>query len=93
MRRPTKLRLRPRTSDLREWMERMGYNGHQVSMAGDLIGLKATTLSQTRNGQRDLSLAERLAMTAVRAGLQPWSPEYDDELMAELKGLHRANDS
>ena len=82
----TKRKLRPRINDFREWMERMGFNGHQVAIAGSLVGLGATTLSKTRSGQRDLTHAERLAMSAVRAGLQPWTPEYDDKLMAEFPG-------
>lgn len=84
-----KLRLKPR-SDLREWMERMGFNGHQVTLAGGMIGMEGNVLSLTRSGERDLTLAERLAMTAVRAGLKPWSPEYDDELMAATRAPREA---
>nr|CAD6606026.1 hypothetical protein RNT25_01767 [arsenite-oxidising bacterium NT-25] len=71
------------TNHFRIWVARMGFNQKQVSKAAGEIGIdSATTASQTFTGRRELTLAERLAMSAVRAGLQPWTPDYDDELMA-----------
>lgn len=71
-------------SDFRTWAGRLGYNNRQTTEAAELIGMTGQTkVSFTYTGKRDLTVCERLAMSAVRAGLKPWSPEYDDELMAE----------
>lgn len=71
------------TNDFRIWASRMGFNQRQVAAAGEKIGINNKwTASSTATGKRELTLAERLAMSAVRAGLQPWTPEYDAELTA-----------
>lgn len=70
-------------NDFRLWAARMGFNQRQVTAAAEVIGINnKATASLTFTGKRELSHAERLAMSAVRAGLQPWTPEYDDELQA-----------
>ncbi|WP_187967905.1 hypothetical protein [Aquibium microcysteis] len=70
--------------DFRVWLARMGFNSRQVAAGAELIGIKnARTASSTNTGARDLMVSERLAMSAVRVGLKPWSPEYDDELVAQ----------
>lgn len=67
----------------RVWVARMGFNGRQTTVAAEKIGITSrATASQTFTGKRELTLSERLAMSAVRAGLEPWTPEYDDELQA-----------
>lgn len=67
--------------DFRIWVARMGYGERQNRQAAALIGLTGkTTTSAICNGKRELTMVERLAMSAVRAGLRPWTPEYDDEL-------------
>lgn len=69
--------------DFRLWASRMGFGQRQVSAAAELIGINNKwTASNTYTGKRELSTSERLAMSAVRAGLQPWTPEYDAELQA-----------
>jgi hypothetical protein len=79
-------------SDFAEWMKVMGYNGKQVSEAAKTIGIDGkNTASMTYNGQRALTLTERLAMTAVRAGLAPWSPETDTDI-SEVIAIKRAFD-
>lgn len=76
----------------RAWATRMGFHNKQVLMAGQKIGIKnTTTASLTYRGKRELTLTERLAMSAVRAGLQPWDPAYDDELIAALPALPDAS--
>jgi predicted aconitase len=74
-------------NDFAAWMEIMGYNGKQVSEAARLIGIKTgQTAGLTYRGTRELSLTERLAMSAVRAGLPPWTPELDVDADA-MRGL------
>lgn len=75
--------------DFRVWLARMGFSSRQVTAGAELIGINnARTASSTNTGARDLTVAERLAMSAVRAGLRPWTPEYDDELV-ERGMVHR----
>lgn len=65
-----------------QWIEALGFNKKEVSKAGALLGL-STPASVRRNlGQTEPTLAERLAMTAVRLGLEPWSPELEAEFVA-----------
>ncbi len=74
------------TNDFRIWVARMGFNQREITKAAREVGINnRTTVSETFQGRRELTLSERLAMTAVRAGLKPWTPEYDDELMAGRK--------
>jgi hypothetical protein len=71
-------------NDFRIWMARMGFRGK--GEAGRRIGIMSDpTTSAIVNGKRELTPSERLAMSAVRAGLQPWTPDYDDELMSERR--------
>lgn len=70
-------------NDFRLWASRMGFGQRQVSAAAELIGINNKwTASNTYTGKRELTMSERLAMSAVRAGLKPWTPEYDAELQA-----------
>lgn len=76
----------------RQWLRRMGFNGHQVMTGAARIGINTPRIaSAISTGKRELTLTERLAMSAVRAGLEPWSPEYDGELMADGRDNHEAN--
>ncbi|EUB97261.1 hypothetical protein PMI07_000837 [Rhizobium sp. CF080] len=68
-------------NDFRVWVARLGFNGRQISQAAELMGITGSnTVSLISTGKRELTVSERLAMSAVRAGLKPWTPEYDDEL-------------
>ncbi len=58
----------------RVWVIRMGFNQKQITAAANTIGIQnSVTASLTFNGKRELTLTERLAMSARRAGLQPWT--------------------
>lgn len=73
--------------DFQLWIEKMGYNRKQVREAAATIGMTGATIaSQTSSGTRELTLTERLAMSAVRAGLKPWTPDNDQEI-ADLATL------
>ena len=68
-------------NDFRIWVARSGFNSRQISKAAALIGISGlNTVSSLSTGRRELTVSERLAMSAVRAGLKPWTPDYDDEL-------------
>ncbi|WP_299940033.1 hypothetical protein [uncultured Nitratireductor sp.] len=70
-----------RKTDFRVWAELMGFNGQSISKAARLIGIETPTLASKLNtGGRELTQTERLAMAAVRAGLEPWSPEADERI-------------
>lgn len=80
------------TNHFRVWVARMGFNQKQVTKAAREIGIdNVTSASQTFTGKRELTLSERLAMSAVRAGLKPWTPDYDDELMAAQSAPREAS--
>lgn len=80
--------MKTATNDFRIWMARMGFK--RMGDAGREIGIRSDpTISAVSTGRRELSVTERLAMSAVRAGLQPWTPDYDDALKAE-RPVHRA---
>jgi hypothetical protein len=73
--------------DFAAWMEKMGYHGKQVTVAGEQIGMTGRATAQnTYRGERQLTETERLAMAAVRAGLPAWTPETDQEI-ADVKAL------
>jgi hypothetical protein len=77
-------------SDFAEWMKVMGYNGKQVTEAAAMIGIENRfTASNTFRDKRALSKAERLAMSAVRAGLKEWTPENDVQSSA-LSGTNHS---
>lgn len=70
-----------RKTDFRIWAELMGFHGQSISKAARLIGIETPTLASKLNtGGRELTLTERLAMAAIRAGLEPWSPEKDEQI-------------
>lgn len=65
------------------WVARLGLNRRQMTEAASRMGMTgANTVSAISTNKRELTVSERLAMSAVRAGLKPWTPEYDDELKA-----------
>ncbi|MAZ85832.1 MAG: hypothetical protein CML31_05415 [Rhizobiales bacterium] len=69
-----------------EWMGHMGFHGKQVSEAGRSIGLKPRVTVQVKAGERELTPTERLAMSAVAAGLPEWSPENAEDF-ARVKAI------
>lgn len=63
------------------FMRAMGLNRKEVSKAGAMLGYSSTA-ARMRNADDDrLTETDRLAMAAVRAGLPPWSPETDEEIL------------
>ncbi|MBC6714754.1 hypothetical protein H9Q09_00960 [Aurantimonas sp. DM33-3] len=63
----------------RRWAAAMGLTN---KAAGELLGIgNARTTSMLATGNRDLTRQEQLAMSALRVGLPPWSPQADDELV------------
>lgn len=80
-------------NDFREWASRLGFGKKQISVAGSLLGLAPRTSSLTANDHRELTQTERLAMSAIRAGLQPWTPGYDSALLAASSGNRQATAS
>lgn len=65
----------------RLWMDRMGFNGKQMTQALDAIGISYRSSRAPRFQNDELTSTELLAMSAARAGLKPWSPETDPELV------------
>jgi len=78
-------------SEVAIWLDRMGFNGKQVSAAAERMGLSGRQLMRKRDGEAELTLQDRLAMAALRAGIPPWSPETDQTL-ADLMDLKTAVD-
>ena len=74
-------------SDFKKWATSMGFNGKEVSKAGEVIGIGMTSARERYRGEKEISLTERLAMAAIAAGLPAWSPEVDDELKARRELL------
>ena len=64
----------------RQFVLATGRNLKQIAETGALIGLPLRRSIDLSAGRRELSPAELLAMSAHRAGLKPWTPEYDQEL-------------
>lgn len=64
-------------NDFQKWMAAMGYNGKQVAEAGSLLGFSESTSQKTHRGVREMTREDRLVAAAIRAGLDPWSPEND----------------
>lgn len=64
------------------WMEEIHLNKKQVTIAGELIGLKLTTASLTVNNKREPSLTDRLAMSAVLVGLPAFSRDTLNHVVA-----------
>ncbi len=66
----------------RLFMEYMGYNQKQVAQAGSDIGLgNRVSASKRKSGELETTMTDRLAMSAVAAGLKPWSPRYHHQLV------------
>lgn len=70
-----------RKSDFQIWRTMMRGTIKTVEAAGEAIGIRSLTkLSALNTGAQELSVTERLAMSAVRAGLPPWTPEADERI-------------
>lgn len=68
----------PTPSLFRQWTATMGYHAKQISKAARSIGIVSRTkASELWGGKKEPTLTERLAMSARRAGLEPWTPEND----------------
>lgn len=81
-------------SRFKAWMERMGFNGKQVSAAGEAIGVKSYNTVKVRLIDKDdLSKTELLAMAALRAGLEPWSEENDADLLRTKRIIEIAKEA
>ena len=67
-------------TDFRKWATACGFNGKEVSKAGEAIGIGQTSARERNRGEKDLSYTERLAMAAYAAGLPAWTPETAAEI-------------
>lgn len=65
------------------WLAAMGFTYGREG--GDAIGVSESTLFRRRRDSSDMNRTELLAMSAVRAGLEPWSPEVDQEILDLLQ--------
>lgn len=65
-----------------QWLTAMGFNGKQVSKGGALLGLGNQASVRRNLGDVESELVEQFAMSALRAGLPPWSPKTDAEIAA-----------
>lgn len=72
-------------SEFRAWMQAMGFNGKQVTKAGDMIGMGRSTALMSYRGERRLTKTERLAMAAVVSQALPWSPDTHPQIAAAGK--------
>ncbi len=73
------------SNDFKAWMKAMGFNAKQVSNAGEAIGMSPSLAGHTSRGLRELTITERLAMTAYSTNLPPWSRDkaaYIDSINA-----------
>jgi hypothetical protein len=66
-------------NDFTIWRERMGFGVKQTGHAASLIGYRARSATAMATGKRRPDRTDRLAMSAVRAGLEPWTPQNDKE--------------
>lgn len=78
-------------NDFRRWLVACGHNAKQVSAAGALIGLTDRAALARYRGELPLNLTERLAMTAARLGLPPWSPDTAGEVEGAGEALDLAH--
>lgn len=79
-------------SDFKKWAASQGFNGKEVSKAGDAIGIGQTSARERHRGEKELSLTERLAMSAVAAGLPAWAPDTQVEVNIARKSFDFAKD-
>lgn len=67
-----------RDDDFAKWALAMGHHSRSLLEAGKKIGFNNyEMLRKLGAGERELTVTERLAMSALRAGLPPWTPEND----------------
>ena len=69
-----------------QWLRHMGFHRRQVAQGGELLGLRPEAAGRRNRGEVEPDTMERLAMSAVRAGLPPWSPENDRQI-ARLRAV------
>jgi hypothetical protein len=69
-------------SDFKKWVAAIGFNRKEVAKAGELIGIGRNSSQERNQGLKDCSLTERLAMSAIAAGLPPWEPSNEEEIEA-----------
>lgn len=62
-------------TDFAAWMTTLGMNGKEVSAAGALIGVSPRVAQACFRGDRELTKMDRLAMSAVAAKIDEWTPE------------------
>lgn len=64
----------------RQFVKASGFNLKQIALAAEKLGMKAHTAFHYSRGIREPDEVARLAMSAYRAGLAPWTPEIDAQL-------------
>lgn len=80
-------------SDFKQWMDSLGFNGKEVTKAGEAIGIGSTGSKERYRGERELSFTERLAMAALSAGLPPWHPSTAQEIQSCRQILDSVRDA
>lgn len=80
-------------SDFKKWATSLGYNGKEVTKAGESIGIGQTSSRERYRGDKELSLTERLAMSAIAAGLPPWSPSSSEQVETAKRTLEFVNET
>ena len=73
----------------KQFVRATGRNMKQIVEAGGEIGLTFNRSNLLSRGISDPTLTERLAMSALRAGLDPWSEDYDQELQRIARFVSR----
>ncbi|MCW5697346.1 MAG: hypothetical protein KIS96_11525 [Bauldia sp.] len=68
------------------WREAMGFHQKEMARVADAVGMTVVSAGARNRGEVELSVTERLAMSAARVGLPPWSPEVEPDLIA-LRGI------
>lgn len=73
----------------RDYMKAMGFNGKQVGVAAESIGLSKRAGIERTMGVTPVKLHDRLAMSAKVAGLPPWSEKMSTFLDEDARAAFR----
>lgn len=65
----------------RNWMALMGFNGKQVTLAATSLGVGPGRAQALSAGTKPATRTERLAMSALAAGLDEWHPDNHDDMV------------
>lgn len=73
----------------RDYMKAMGFNGKQVGVAAETIGLSKRAGIERTMGVTPIKVQDRLAMSAKVAGLPPWSDKMSEFLDDDARAAFR----